>query len=462
MSATILIVDDEESIRQALQGILEDEGYHVTLAYDGIDAIESVQRNLPDLVLLDIWMPRLDGLETLQRLKEIYPDLAIVMISGHGTIETAVKSTKLGAFDFIEKPLSLDKVLVTVQNAIRMGRLKFENESLRGMMDEHYEIVGGSVFATKLRDQLRIVAPSSAAVLVLGENGTGKELLARILHLQSSRSDKPFAAVNCAAIPEELIEIELFGHETAAFPGDISRRKGKLDLAEGGVLFLDEIGELSLQTQGKIFRVLKDHLFERVGGSRSIDTDVRIVAASSRALDDDLKSGSFSEDLYYMLSIVPFVMLPLRERREDIPALSDYFLQQYCRSEGRELKAVQQDVVELMQDYDWPGNIHELKNVIERMAIISAGSSIDSSYLPEVILQRSASGGGRVATIGSTAESHSLKEARDLFEREFIIRKLNENDWNITRTAESIDLERTNLHRKIRSYGIEMKHAGGR
>jgi len=455
MKQTVLIVDDEASIRMALQGILEDEGYRVNLAEDGLDGLAQLQKEIPDLVLLDIWMPRLDGLETLQRMKELYPDLAVVMISGHGTIETAVKSTKLGAFDFIEKPLSLEKVLVTVQNAIGMSRLKEENASLRGMMEERFELVGDSASARLLREQIRIVAPTSASILILGESGTGKESVAHAVHRQSARSDKSFVTVNCAAIPEELIESELFGHEKGAIPGATSQRKGKLDLADGGSLFIDEICDISLATQARLLRVIEEHTFERVGGGRSIDVDARIMVSASRSLEEGVKEGTFRDDLYYMLNVVPFELLPLRERKEDIPALIDHFLDQFCRREVREKKTMHPEAVAVMQGYDWPGNIRELKNIMERLVIMTPGKTIDVEQLPDMLL---ADRDRREEhKLDHALEIHSLREAREEFEREFIIQKLDENDWNITRTAEAIELERSNLHRKIRSYGIDMR-----
>ncbi len=456
MTPTILVVDDEESIRMALQGILEDEGYRVTTANDGLDALATLQKELPDLVLLDIWMPRLDGLETLQRLKELYPDLPVVMISGHGTIETAVRATKLGAFDFIEKPLSLEKVLVIVHNAIGMSRLKEENASLRGMIQERFEMVGDSEPARLLREQIRIVAPTSASILINGDSGTGKESVAHMVHRFSSRSDKPFVTINCAAIPEELIEAELFGYEKGAIPGATSQRKGRLELADGGSLFLGEIREMPLACQAKLLRVIEQHHFERVGGGRSIDVDVRIMASSSFPLEEAVKAGTFSEQLYYMLNVVPFDLLPLRERREDIPALIEHFLEQFCLREMRERKTIHPEAVELMQSYDWPGNIRELKNIMERLVIMSPGRTITVDQLPDAIMEiRSPH------KLDHALEVHSLREAREEFEREFIIQKLDENDWNITRTAEAIELERSNLHRKIRSYGIDMRSRGG-
>lgn len=455
MTPTVLIVDDEESIRLTLQGILEDEGYHVALAVDGLDAMEQLQREIPDLVLLDIWMPRLDGLDTLQRMKSIYPGLAVVMISGHGTIETAVRSTKLGAFDFIEKPLSLEKVLVTVHNAIGMSRLKEENASLRGMVEERFEIAGDSEAARLLREQIRIVAPTSAAILICGENGTGKESVAHAVHRYSGRSDKPFVSINCASIPEELIESEIFGHEKGAFPGAVSQRKGKLDYADGGTLFLDEISELPLAAQARLIKVMEERRFERVGGGRVIDVDVRVMASANRSLEECVKDGSFRDDLYYMLNVVPFDLLPLRERREDIPALVEHFLEQFCKREMRELKTISPEAVEQLQAYDWPGNIRELKNIMERLVIMTPASIIQVDQLPYVILDNAARLGDH--KLDHALEIHSLKEAREEFEREFIMQKLDENDWNITRTAEAIELERSNLHRKIRSYGIDMR-----
>lgn len=459
MTPTILIVDDEAGIREALQGILEDEGYRVTTANDGLDALASLQKELPDLVLLDIWMPRLDGLETLQRMKELYSDLAVVMISGHGTIETAVKATKLGAFDFIEKPLSLEKVLVIVHNAIGMSRLKEENASLRGMIQERFELVGDSEPAKLLREQIRIVAPTSASILIHGENGTGKESVAHAVHRYSPRCDKAFVTLNCAAIPEELIEAELFGYEKGAIPGATSQRKGKLDLADGGSLFLGEISEMPLSTQVKLLRVIETRRFERLGGARTIDVDVRIMASTHFSLEDAVKAGTFSEDLYYMLNVVPFDLLPLRERREDIPALIDHFLEQFCLRETRERKTIHQEAVELMQSYDWPGNIRELKNIMERLVIMSPGRIITVEQLPDVIMEIVSPRGEH--KLDHALEVHSLREAREEFEREFIIQKLDENDWNITRTAETIELERSNLHRKIRSYGIDMRSRAG-
>ena len=457
MTETILIVDDEEGIRSALAGILEDEGYRTVSAADGIEALALCMRELPGLVLLDIWMPKMDGIETLKRLKEQHPALNVIMMSGHGTIETAVKSTKLGAYDFIEKPLSLEKVVVTVENALAMTRLKEENASLRGLVLQSHEMIGGSAAMVQLREQIQLVAPTNASVLITGENGTGKELVARSVHYHSQRRDKPFIEINCAAIPEELIESELFGHERGAFTGAVAQKKGKFDQADGGTLFLDEIGDMSLKTQAKVLRILQEKKFERVGGTRTLEVDVRIVAATNKHLEEEIRSGSFREDLFYRLNVVPFKVPPLRERRDDVPLLTGYFLDSFCRREGRELKLIVPEAMEALKRYDWPGNVRELKNIVERLVIMTPGGTVTINHLPDYLVIEA---GGREPAGGrldSVLELSSLREAREEFEREFIIQKLEENDWNVTRTAEAIELERSNLHRKIKSYGIDMK-----
>lgn len=456
MSATILIVDDEESILKALGGILEDEGYKTLCAGDGIEALEVAQRETPDLVMLDIWMPRMEGLETLQRLKALHPGLVVIMMSGHGTIETAVKSTKMGAYDFIEKPLSLEKVIVTVTNALGMNRLRQENASLRGLVLQDHEMIGGSQPMNRLQEQIRLVAPSNASVLVTGENGTGKELVARSIHYYSPRRDKPFVEINCAAIPEELIESELFGHEKGAFTGALAQKKGKFDLADSGTIFLDEIGDMSLKTQAKVLRILQERKFERVGGTRTIEVDVRIIAATNKVLEDDIRGGNFREDLFYRLNVVPFHIPPLRERKEDIPVLVEHFLDLFCRREGREIKVMAPEALAMMKSYDWPGNVRELKNIIERLVIMTPGRTITDAHMPGYLAGKDAreEGGAR---LDSFRDVSSLREAREEFEKEFIIQKLEENDWNISKTAEAIELERSNLHRKIKSYGINLK-----
>jgi two-component system nitrogen regulation response regulator NtrX len=457
MSEKILVVDDEESIRISLAGILEDEDFSISFADNGITALDMVRKSMPDLVLLDIWMPQMDGLETLGNLKHLNPDLVVIMMSGHGTIETAVKSTKMGAYDFIEKPLSLEKLLVTVRNALSMKRLKAENESLRELTFSDHEMTGTSPPMKKLKDQIKLVAPTNASVLITGENGTGKELVARTLHFQSSRRGKAFVEINCAAIPEELIESELFGHEKGAFTGAVALKKGKFDLADGGTIFLDEIGDMSLKTQAKVLRILQERKFERVGGTKTVEVDVRVIAATNKILEEEIKSGNFREDLFYRLNVVPFTVPPLRERREDVPLLTEHFLNNFCKREGREKKRFSPEAMELLKDYEWPGNVRELKNIIERLVIMTEGGVIDVAALPLFMTSHGVTRELMPSRLENVLECNTLREAREEFEKEFILQKLEENNWNVSRTAEIIELERSNLYRKMKSYGIEQK-----
>jgi two-component system nitrogen regulation response regulator NtrX len=379
------------------------------------------------------------------------------MMSGHGTIETAVKSTKMGAYDFIEKPLSLEKVIISVSNALGVHRLWEENASLRGMAQKDHEMIGNSQAMKHLMEQVRLVAPTNASVLITGDNGTGKELVARSIHFYSQRRDKPFVEVNCAAIPEELIESELFGHEKGAFTGAVAQKKGKFDLADNGTILLDEIGDMSLKTQAKVLRILQERKFERVGGTRTVEVDVRVIAATNKILDNEIRSGNFREDLFYRLNVVPFRVPSLRERKDDIPQLVAHFLDIFCRREGWERKVIVPEALALMKEYEWPGNVRELKNIIERLVIMTPGGTISVGQLPDYI---AAADSPRELVVGKTGAMHeigTLREAREEFEKEFIIQKLEENDWNITKTAEAIELERSNLHRKIKSYGIDLK-----
>jgi two-component system nitrogen regulation response regulator NtrX len=456
VSKSILIVDDEKDIRISLTGILEDEGYQITTASTGAEALEKAREDLPDLVLLDIWMPGMDGLETLGKLKDLMPNLTVIMISGHGTIETAVRATKLGAFDFIEKPLSLDKVLIAVNNALRMKELCVENDELKRVAGNEHELIGTTSVMEALREQIMRVAPTNASVLVKGANGTGKELVARSIHYYSQRHDKPFVAINCAAIPEELIESELFGHEKGAFTGAIAQKKGKFDLADGGSLFLDEIGDMSLKTQAKVLRIIQERCFERVGGTRLVSVDVRIVAATNKDLDEEIRQGQFREDLYYRLNVIPFRVPSLRERPEDIPLLVQHFVNIFYKKEGREPKHFLPEALEALKQYHWPGNIRELRNIVERILIMVPGRSVTCDDIPELQDGYNESRLSMPTIEGALALS-TLREAREEFEREFIAQKLEENDWNISRTAEIIELERSNLHRKIKSYGIDVR-----
>jgi two-component system, NtrC family, nitrogen regulation response regulator NtrX len=451
---TILIVDDEESIRESLDGILQDEGFRTLFARDGEEGLAMLRDETPDLVLLDIWMPGIDGLEVLRRIKANYPEQQVVMMSGHGSIETAVRATKIGAFDFIEKPLSLEKVLLTIQNSLKVGQLVEENRSLRAKICKDDEMIGESPAIRELKAQIAIAAPTSGWVLITGENGTGKELVARAVHAYSQRREKPFIEVNCAAIPEDLIESELFGHEKGAFTGATIQRKGKFDLSHEGTLFLDEIGDMSLKTQAKVLRILQERKFERVGGNRTIEVDVRVIAATNKDLEEEIQKGNFREDLYYRLNVLPFHVPPLRERREDIPALTSHFLKHFCSKESRETKSLSPEAEEILLSYPWPGNVRELKNIIERLVIMTPDNLITERQLPASLRTRKSP----LRAVATAADpSSTYREAREEFEREYLIQKLEENDWNISRTAEVIEVERSNLHRKIKSYGIELK-----
>ncbi|MFA7405036.1 MAG: sigma-54 dependent transcriptional regulator [Pelobacteraceae bacterium] len=456
MHQTILIIDDEKDIRTALAGILEDEGYQVLSAENGADGIECARQELPDLILLDIWMPGMDGLETLEKLKILVPQVTVIMISGHGTIETAVRATKLGAFDFIEKPLSLEKVLISVANALQLQELKVENAELKRSASAEYELIGESPEIVSVREQIRRVATTSAAVLISGENGSGKELVACSIHCNSPRRERPFITIHCSAIPEELIESELFGHEKGAIVGAVSYKKGRFDQADGGTLFLDEIDELPLGTQLKVLRFIQDHSFERVGGIRRLTSDIRIIAASTRSLDQDMVAGRFSADLYYQLSTITFRTPPLRERLDDIGPLVQHFVARFFRREGGEAKAFLPEAIDKLRSYSWPGNMRELKNVVERILIVAPGRVISADDIPNLSGKTSTGAAPRSTLAGAFSRS-ALRDAREDFEREFIIHKLEENDWNISRTAELIELERSNLHRKIKSYGIDVR-----
>jgi two-component system nitrogen regulation response regulator NtrX len=453
---SILIVDDEASIRESLKGILQDEGFRVLVAQNGEEGRGIVRDENPDLVLLDIWMPGIDGIETLRKIREDHPEQLVIMMSGHGTIETAVKATRLGAYDFIEKPLSLEKVLLCIQNAVKVGELVEENRSLKARLAKEHEIIGNSTPMRQLKEQIAIAAPTSGWVLITGENGTGKELVARAIHQLSRRRLKPFIEVNCAAIPEELIESELFGHERGAFTGATTQRKGKFDLAHEGTLFLDEIGDMSLKTQAKVLRILQERKFERVGGNRTIEVDVRVIAATNKNLDAEIGRGAFREDLFYRLNVLPFHVPSLRERGEDIPLLATHFLEYFCSKESRENKKFTPRAMEALQSYHWPGNVRELKNIIERLVIMTPQPEITEQQLPAAIRTRQESV-GRPPYASATGELGTLREAREEFERDFILQKLEENDWNVSRTAEIIEIERSNLHRKIKAFGIELK-----
>ncbi len=457
MKKTILIVDDEESIRQTLGGILADEGYEVAAVDSGEEALRFLKEEPPHLILLDIWLPGMDGIETLKAIKEDHPQLQVVVMSGHGTIETAVKATKLGAFDFIEKPLSLEKVVLAVNHALDHFRLEEENLLLRQKISHQYELTGNSSVIQDLKEMIGIVAPTNAWILIMGENGTGKELVARSIHRQSRRMQKPFIEVNCAAIPEDLIESELFGHEKGSFTGATAKKRGKFDLANEGTIFLDEVADMSLKAQAKVLRILQEKKFERVGGNRLIPTDVRVLAATNKDLEKEMEEGRFRQDLYYRLNVIPLRIPPLRERKEDIPLLVDRFLKDFASKEGDTEKRIADEVMDVLMKHHWPGNVRELKNIIERLVIITPDPVISKCDIFPVFVDERKNG----PPPEREGDSGTLHEAKQDFERQYIIRKLREFGGNISRTAAAIGLERSNLHRKIRSYGLEVKHESG-
>ncbi len=453
MSKTILIVDDEESICQSLGGVLSDDGYEVMTAGSGEEALKIVEEEMLSLVLLDIWLPGIDGIETLKIIKAGHPQLRVVMMSGHGTIETAVKATKLGAFDFIEKPLSLEKVLLIVKHALDITQLEEENILLKQKVTHEYELTGDSEAITELQETISLVAPTNAWILIMGENGTGKELVARSLHQQSKRVNKAFVEVNCAAIPEELIESELFGHEKGSFTGATEKKRGKFDLAHEGTIFLDEVADMSLKAQAKVLRILQEKKYERVGGTKLIATDVRVVAATNKDLEKEMEEGRFRQDLYYRLNVIPLRVPPLRDRKEDIPLLVKRFLKDFSSKEGEEEKTITADALAILMQHSWPGNVRELKNIVERLNIMKVGNVIEADDIPLFMKKEQ-----NPETEVTESAPDSLREAKTAFEKQYIAGKLKEYDGNVSRTASAIGLERSNLHRKIKAYGLDVKN----
>jgi two-component system nitrogen regulation response regulator NtrX len=448
MLPSILLVDDEPSILRTLSGLLSDEGFEVKTASNGYEALKFIDAESPDLVLLDIWMPGIDGIETLKEIKKDNPFIQVVIITGHGTIETAIKATKLGAFDFIEKPLSIEKVIVAINNALNFRRLEEENRYLRKKTIEKHSITGNSPPITALKKHIAIAAPTNSWILITGENGSGKELVARTIHQLSPRADQPLIDVNCAAIPEELFESELFGHEKGAFTEATTKKRGKFELAGNGTIFLDEIGDMSLKTQGKFLRVLQDLRFQRIGGGRTLSVNVRVIAASNKDLKKEIEKGNFRNDLYYRLNVLPIEVPPLRNRLEDIPPLVETFLDEFAKQNRSQRKKITQASLELLCKYSWPGNVRELKNLMERLAIMVEGEIIDDFDIPPPY---NPDAGWETETIENKIFSIDyLKEAKKEFEKEFILRKLLENQNNITKTAKSIGVGRSYLHKKIK------------
>ncbi|MBF0284330.1 MAG: sigma-54-dependent Fis family transcriptional regulator [Magnetococcales bacterium] len=456
MNPTVLIVDDEEPIRSSLRGILEDESYAVLEAASGEEALTQLAHHAVQTVMLDIWMEGIDGIETLRRIKKKHPELPVIMMSGHGTIDTAVSATKMGAYDFLEKPLYLDRVLLLLERAMREFTLSQENQALKARMGAEPVMVGETPVMRALAQQIQRVASTSAWVLITGENGAGKEVAARQIHLRSERSNRPFIPVNSAAILEQFIESELFGHEAGAFPGAVTQRIGRFEQGDGGSVFLDEIGDMSLKTQAKILRVLQEQRFERVGGGQELRVNVRVIAASNKNLPDEIAAGRFREDLYYRLNVVPLRVPPLRERLEDIPLLVDHFIQ--LQRGVLPVRHFSREAMAALKGYHWPGNVRELKNLVERLLIMAPGSEILPRDLPEFLRPvRSGGGEGRSSEPSPwdvLLDSANLRDAREQFERAYLKAQLEKLDGNISRTADAVGMERSALHRKLKSLGL--------
>ena len=447
MRKRVLVVDDEIGIRESLGGVLEDEGYEVDTVETGEECLRLLHAKAYPVVLLDIWLPAMDGLETLERIGRLDDSRrpVVVMISGHGTIETAVKATKLGALDFLEKPLSLEKVTVTVKNALERRRLLAENTNLRAQLPSRYDIIGESVQIKALRQQLALMAPTNGRILIFGESGSGKELVARALHAESRRADGAFIEVNCAAIPEELIESELFGHRKGSFTGAHEDKTGKFQKADGGTLFLDEVGDMSLKTQAKVLRALEEQRFEPLGSARVVQVDTRVVAATNKNLEDEIERGNFREDLFYRLNVIPFHVPPLRERTEDVPLLAEYFLSEFCATYGRQARRLTDKAKEALMARNWPGNVRELRNMMERVVIMTTRDEVG---LRELGLSNERQGAR------PTVRFASLEEARKAYERDYIGKTLDELGGNMSRAAESLGLERRHLYRKMKALGM--------
>ncbi len=452
MRESILVVDDEAGVRASLTGILGDEGYLVDAVESGEASLLALEARRYDLLLLDVWLPKMDGIETLSRVRTLDPELPVVVISGHGSIETAVKAVRMGARDFVEKPLSLEKTLLAVKNALRQQRLETENRALKERIEHRYVMIGESPLLQRLRAEIAQAAPSNGRVLIFGENGTGKELVARNIHHQSLRAGGPFVEVNCAAIPEELIESELFGHVRGAFTGALAAKKGKFEVADGGTLFLDEIADMSLKTQAKVLRVLQEQRLEPVGGTSSVTVDVRVIAATNKQLEEQIRKGAFREDLYFRLNVIPFQVPPLRERREDVPALALHFIAEFSAEYGKRPREISREALELLKTNPWPGNVRELRNIIERLVIMAPGERIEAQHLPASLLSLPAAAAASASD--PLPEFDSLAAAREDFERRYIWKRYQECGGNMSKTADALQVERSNLYRKMKAYGL--------
>jgi two-component system, NtrC family, nitrogen regulation response regulator NtrX len=455
MSRRILVVDDEQGIRGALGQLLEFEGYEVRTAANATDGIAEYDRFRPHLAFMDVKMAGMDGLEALRRLKQLDPAAIVVMISGHATIQTAVEATQLGAYDILEKPLDTDRILVLLRNALSHLDLQEENTRLRQTIESRYEIVGRSYVIRSVIEKIEKVAGTPARVLITGENGTGKELVARAIHRRSTRADEPFIEVNCAAIPSELIESELFGHMKGSFTGAVADRAGKFEQADGGTLFLDEVGDMSLAAQAKVLRVLQDGVVTRIGGSKPVEVDVRVLAATNKNLEEEIAAGRFREDLFYRLNVVPIAVPALRERREDIALLAQHFVQTISEHEGVTPRALDASAIDLLSHMEWPGNVRELRNTIERLLILASGPRITAADVERLAGRRPSDG----ASLGSLTECKTFEEFKRAAERTFLLAKLREFDWNVSETARALEMPRSNLYKKIERYGLTRENA---
>ncbi len=445
----ILIVDDEKSIRDSLKMILEYEGYETLFAENGKKGLQIIEDEPVDLVMLDIKMPGMDGLEVLDAIREMDADLPVIMISGHGTIETAVESTKKGAYDFLEKPLDRDKVLVTIRNALRQRKLSQDYREIKEKVETDEEILGSSKAIQNILELVKRVGPTDARILITGENGTGKELVAKALHRYSKRNDMPFVEVNCAAIPNELLESELFGHEKGAFTGAASRRIGKFEFADKGTLFLDEIGDMSLTAQAKVLRAIEEGKIERLGSNKVVEVDVRVITATNKDLHKLIDEEKFREDLYHRLNVIPVHIPPLRERTEDIPVLAQAFADAVCKRNGFPKKLFEKDVIKQLQTYEWRGNVRELRNIVERLVIMSRGNKITSDDLSLLAPEKK----GPVDSIINSAGT--FQEFKDNAEKEFLRHQLEKRGWNVSQTAEDLQIQRSHLYNKMKKYGLE-------
>jgi len=455
MPYRILVIDDETGIREAIRMTLEYEGYKIDEARSGQEGLDKAARVPYDAILLDIKMPILDGIEVLENLREQRILTPVVMVSGHGDVHTAVECTKRGAFDFLEKPLNRDKLLLTVRNAVRQRSLEEENSELKEKAEKGYELVGASTVISDLKSQIERAAPTRATVLITGESGTGKELVAREIHRQSSRARQPFIQVNCAAIPEELIESELFGHEKGSFTGAVRKQTGKFVAADGGTIFLDEIGDMSLRTQAKVLRVLQEGEVEPVGSATVVKVDVRVIAATNKELTEEIRAGRFREDLFYRLNVIPVRTPPLRERRDDVAVLAQHFARLFSEEHNYHAKKFTPSALKALSDAPWRGNVRELRNMIERMVIMVPAEAIDVTDLPAEFFRTSTD------IISSAMRLSTLQEFKDEAEKAFIVAKLREYGWNVSKTAEAIDTPRSNLYKKIEQYNIKREAGAG-